>query len=422
MIIPSIDLKGGQTVQLIGGKEHAISAGDPMPIARDFSIAGEIAVIDLDAALGSGDNEELIKQVIATYPARVGGGIRDVETAKKWLNAGATKVILGTKAIPEILSELPKNRVIAALDAYDGEVVVEGWQKKTGVNIEQRMQELRPYVDEFMVTFVELEGRLSGTNLKRVHELVEAAQGAKLTIAGGVTEASEIAELDKLGVDAQVGMALYTGKLNLADAILAPMQCDTETSQSGLWPTVVCDEFGVCLGLVWSNKESVTAAVKERMGIYHSRKRGLWRKGETSGATQELLGISLDCDRDTLCFHVKQTGSGFCHKETYTCFGEQAGLQSLFRTIQARKLFAPEGSYTKRLFTEQGLLEAKILEEAKELVEAKTKSEVAWEAADLLYFTFAQMARADVSLEDVTSELNKRSGQVSRRAGDAKSL
>lgn len=416
MIIPSIDIMGGQTVQLIGGKEHAISAGDPLGIARNFSIAGELAVIDLDAALGKGSNEDLIKRVIASYPCRVGGGIRDVETAKKWLNAGATKVILGTKAIPEILSELPKHRVIAALDAYDGEVVVEGWQKKTGTSIEERMTALLPYVDEFMVTFVELEGRLLGTNIERVKELVKAANGAKLTIAGGVTEASEIAELDKLGVDAQVGMALYTGKLSLAEAILAPMQ----PTANNLWPTVVCDEFGVCLGLVWSNFESVQTAIAEKRGVYHSRTRGLWRKGESSNNTQELLSIELDCDRDTLCFRVRQTGTGFCHKETFSCFGERPGLSSLYKTLASRKLSAPEGSYTKRLFTEQGLLEAKILEEARELVEAKTKAEITWEAADLIYFTFAQMARADVSLEDVTKELNRRSGEVTRRAGNVK--
>ena len=117
MIIPSIDLMNGQAVQLIGGKEKSLDAGDPRPIARRFARAGEVAVIDLDAALGRGDNRDLIKQLLAIAPCRVGGGIRDIETARQWLDAGAVKVILGTKAIPEILEKLPRDRVMAALDA-----------------------------------------------------------------------------------------------------------------------------------------------------------------------------------------------------------------------------------------------------------------------------------------------------------------
>ena len=113
MIIPSIDLMDGHAVQLIGGKEKSLDAGDPRPIAKRFARAGEIAVIDLDAALGRGDNSDLIKELLAIAPCRVGGGIRDLETARMWLDAGAVRVILGTKAVPEILCELPKDRVMA---------------------------------------------------------------------------------------------------------------------------------------------------------------------------------------------------------------------------------------------------------------------------------------------------------------------
>ena len=129
MIVPSIDLQGGQTVQLVGGAEKAIDAGDPMPIAERFAIAGEIAVIDLDAAMRTGSNAALIEPLLARFACRVGGGIRDVASAVGWLDRGARKVILGTAAKPEILSQLPRERVIAALDARHGEVVVEGWQQ-----------------------------------------------------------------------------------------------------------------------------------------------------------------------------------------------------------------------------------------------------------------------------------------------------
>ena len=129
MIIPSIDLQSGNAVQLIGGKEKELDAGDPRPIAELFGRVGEIAVIDLDAALGTGNNRDTILDLLGRAPCRVGGGIRDVDTARFWLDAGARKIILGTAARPDILEQLPRERVIAALDAVDGEVVEEGWTK-----------------------------------------------------------------------------------------------------------------------------------------------------------------------------------------------------------------------------------------------------------------------------------------------------
>ena len=132
MIVPSIDLMDGQTVQLVGGKTKVLEAGDPRPIAEKFRLAGEIAVIDLDAALSRGSNAALIKGLLPHARCRVGGGIRSVQAAMDWLDAGAVSVILGTMAKPEILRELPRERVIAALDAVDGQVVVEGWTQGTG--------------------------------------------------------------------------------------------------------------------------------------------------------------------------------------------------------------------------------------------------------------------------------------------------
>ncbi|MCB1032801.1 MAG: hypothetical protein KDD47_03085, partial [Acidobacteria bacterium] len=154
MIIPSIDIMNGQAVQLVEGREKKINAGDPRPIAERFSKVGPIAVIDLDAALGMGDNAETIRELLEIAPCRVGGGIRDLDTAIAWLDAGAEQIIVGTAATPEFLSQLPKDRVIAALDARNDSVVVEGWTKDTGENLYQRIDELRDYVSGFLVTFV----------------------------------------------------------------------------------------------------------------------------------------------------------------------------------------------------------------------------------------------------------------------------
>ena len=413
MIIPSIDLQGGQTVQLVGGAEKAIDAGDPLPIAERFAVAGEIAVIDLDAAMRTGSNAALIEPLLGHFACRVGGGIRDVATAIGWLDKGAQQVILGTAARPEILSQLPRERGIAALDARHGEVVVDGWQQGTGRGILERIVELREHAAGFLVTFVELEGRMGGTNLELAKTVVEAAgKDCRVTIAGGVTTPEEIRALDEIGADAQVGMALYTGRLDLADAIMAPMVTDRT---DGLYPTVVVDERGVCLGLVYSSKASIREAVRRRMGIYQSRSRGLWIKGETSGATQELLRIDLDCDRDGPRFVVRQSGAGFCHLDTRTCWGEDAGLGKLARLLAERRARAPAGSYTAKLFADPNLLGAKLREEADELARAETRDEVVWEAADVLYFTLARLAREGIDLAEVEAHLDRRALKVTRR-------
>lgn len=417
MIVPSIDLMGGQTVQLIGGRDHALDAGDPLPIAQRFALAGDIAVIDLDAALGKGSNADLIEPLLSVAPCRVGGGIRDIATATRWLDSGARSIIIGTAATPEFLSQLPRERLIAALDADHGEVVVEGWRTRTGETILDRLRRLRPYVGGFLITFVEREGRLSGTNLDLVPALVEAAGDARVTIAGGVTTCDDIAALDAMGADAQVGMALYTGRIDLADAIAAPLTSDRPDK---LWPTVVTDELGVALGLAYSSAESLRTAVRTRRGVYHSRFRGLWIKGDSSGDTQDLLRVDLDCDRDAIRFTVRQRGRGFCHKSTRTCWGSDRGLTALEARLDTIAQSAPPGSYTTRLLADADLLRSKLTEEAGELADAATSDHTAAEAADLLYFAMVAMQRRGVRLADVARVLDARALRVSRRPGNAK--
>jgi len=414
VIIPSIDLMDGHAVQLVGGELQALDAGDPIPLVERFRLAGEIAVVDLDAALGRGSNDALIERLCRSAPCRVGGGIRDLETATSWLDRGAERIVLGTAAQPDLLAKLPPERVVVALDARDGEVVVDGWRRRTGRGIAECMRELSGLAGGFLVTFVEREGRLGGTALERVEELVTIAGDARLTVAGGVTTPGEIAALDRLGADAQVGMALYTGRLPLAGAIAAPLRCDRSDE---LWPTVVVDEGARALGLAYSDRESLRAAVQERRGVYHSRRRGLWRKGETSGDVQELLRIDLDCDRDALRFTVRQRGGGFCHRGSRSCWGEDRGLARLERRLRERVASAPAGSYVAALLRDPGLLAGKLREEADELAMARDRQEVIWEAADLLFFALVSMARASVTLEDVECELDARALRLTRRAG-----
>ena len=419
MIIPSIDLAGGRVVQLVGGREQALDAGEALPWLERFRLAGEVAVVDLDAAMGVGDQRDVIAELCRHGACRVGGGIRDYERARFWLDAGATRIVIGTAAEPDLLRRLPRDRVIVALDARDGEVVVEGWRTGTGRDVPGRMAELRDLCGGFLVTFVEREGRLGGTDLVRAQALVHQAGSARLTIAGGVTVPEEIAALDRLGADAQVGMALYTGRLDLGDAIAAPLVSDRS---DGLFPTVVTDERGTALGLAWSSTASLRQAVATRRGVYQSRRRGLWIKGESSGATQELLAVTLDCDRDALRFVVRQQGAGFCHLERATCWDDGPALDRLERTSAARHVNAPEGSYTRRLFDEPGLLAAKLVEEAGELAAADDRNAAIEEAADLLYFALVRLATMGGRLADVDAALDRRARAVSRRGGDAKPI
>jgi phosphoribosyl-ATP pyrophosphohydrolase len=417
MIIPSIDISAGRTVQLVGGETLAIDAGDPLPILDRFGVVGEVAVIDIDAARGDGSNADVIAEMCRRGSVRVGGGIRDLDTALRWLDLGAEKIVIGTAASPELLTRLPAERVIVALDSRDGEVMSHGWRKTTGVDLMTRIDQLQGLCGGFLITFVEREGRLQGTDLDRAGTVVAAAATARVTVAGGINTPEEVAALDRIGADAQVGMALYTGQLTLGDAMAAMMGSDRP---DGLWPTVVVDETGVALGLAYSSTQSLTRSIEERRGIYQSRSRGLWVKGEASGATQELIGVGLDCDRDTLRFTVRQHGPGFCHTGSRSCWGEDHGLGRLQRRLAHIAESDDPASNTRKLLGDPALLAAKLGEEASELGAAAGSGQVIQEAADLLYFILVRSTAAGVGLDEIEAELDRRERRVTRRPMTAK--
>lgn len=413
MIVPSIDIQEGRAVQLRRGRETVIEAGDPLARLDELAVVGEVAVVDLDAALGRGSNAELIRRMVARAPCRVGGGIRDLESARRWLDDGAARIVLGTAATSEICAALPAERVIAAVDSERGAVVVEGWRTRTGDDPLDRIARLRDHVGGFLLTQVEHEGCMGGFDFGLVERAVAAAGGRRLTAAGGITTADEIARLARLGAESQIGMALYSGRLSLGDGFAALLDKPVD---GGLWPTVVCDELGAALGLVWSTRESVAAAVDERRGIYWSRSRAsLWRKGETSGSRQALLRAELDCDRDALRFTVRQR-NGFCHTGERACWPARFSLGELERRLRRRSARAGDAtSGTARLLRDPELLAAKLVEEARELATADGAEAVTHEAADLLYFALVAALRSGVGLEDVERELGRRSLRLTRR-------
>jgi phosphoribosyl-ATP pyrophosphohydrolase len=428
MIIPSIDIMDGRAVQLRRGKEHMLDGGDPLERLAEMSVVGEVAVVDLDAALGRGSNESIMREMVRRAPCRVGGGIRDLDSAHRWLDAGASKIVVGTAADRAFCSALPKERVVAAVDCRHGSVVVDGWRTKTGEDPIDKIRQLADVAGGFLLTQVEYEGCLAGFDEQLVERAVAAAGRARVTAAGGITTPEDISRLARLDADAQIGMALYTGRLTLGDGFASVLEkglewksSETPSSDIDLWPTVVCDESGMTLGLVWSTRASLATAIDERRGVYWSRSRNeLWRKGETSGNRQELLRVDIDCDRDALRFTVRQAGA-FCHTGSHGCFPERFSLASLERIVSDRRTQATEPeSGTSRLFADQELLASKLIEESGELARSRSRSEAVAEAADLLYFTLVKTIAAGASLVDIEHELAQRNLRISRRPMVAK--
>lgn len=273
MLVPSIDLMDGKAVQLKHGREKVLERTDVIELAEKFGRVGEIAVVDLDAAMGKGDNEALIREIVKRAPCRVGGGIRDEDHARRLLRAGAHRVIIGTAASRDLLSRLPRHRVIVALDSIEGDVVTKGWTTRTGKTPVEQMQILAPYTGGFLCTFVETEGTMQGISMERVREL-RAATGLPLTVAGGVKSLEEVAAIDSEGVDVQVGMAIYTGAMDVSDAFVACMDFT-----KGLVPTVAQDPNGQVLMLAYSSSESLKQAIETGKGTYYSRSRdSIWVK------------------------------------------------------------------------------------------------------------------------------------------------
>jgi phosphoribosylformimino-5-aminoimidazole carboxamide ribotide isomerase len=224
MLIPSIDLQSGHVVQLVQGERLAIEAADPEPWIQRFSRFPRVQLIDLDAARGRGDNAAMVAAICRRLPCRVGGGIRSVDRAQAVLGAGAHAVIASSAlfrdgqvdvAFARTLSEtVGADRVIAAVDSRGGFVAIHGWKTILPVTAVEAVRALEEYCSEFLYTHVDTEGMMQGTDMAAIMA-VRAATRRRLTAAGGITTWEEIDALDRAGVDAVVGMAVYTGQLRL---------------------------------------------------------------------------------------------------------------------------------------------------------------------------------------------------------------
>ncbi|MCQ2740232.1 MAG: bifunctional phosphoribosyl-AMP cyclohydrolase/phosphoribosyl-ATP diphosphatase HisIE [bacterium] len=407
MIIPSIDLMDGKAVQLQQGKEKILEKENVLELAKYFSRFGEIAVIDLDAAMNKGNNEETIKQICKIAKCRVGGGIRDEEKARRILSYGASKIIIGTKANEELLSKLPKERVIVAIDAKGGKITTEGWTKEINETPKDFVKRFDNLCSGYLYTIVDKEGMLGGTDIDAIKEIREITKN-DLTAAGGITNVEEIKSLEKANINSQLGMSIYTGILSLEDAFCSSLDF---AKNNGLIPTIVQDiDTKQVLMFAYSNKDAIVKSLSTGKSTYYSRSRKeLWEKGLTSGNTQELISAKFDCDHDTLLYKVRQKGVA-CHLGRYSCFEDKDfTLNDLYKLLQDRKLNLPQNSYTTKLFLDRNYLNSKIKEEAQEVTDFENGEDtLAWEVADLTYFVLTLMVQNNVTIKDVLSELMSR--------------
>ncbi|HWF08792.1 MAG TPA: 1-(5-phosphoribosyl)-5-[(5-phosphoribosylamino)methylideneamino] imidazole-4-carboxamide isomerase [Bryobacteraceae bacterium] len=226
MILPCIDLMDGKVVQLVQGREKALEGDSPDEMLRRFSAFPQIQVIDLDAAMGRGANDDLVEMLAAKALTRVGGGVRTVARARALLDQGAYRIIVGTSAfsvdgpdhafLQSLVDAVGRDRLVLALDSKGGRIVVKGWQEATSWTAEEVIGELEPYCSGFLCTYVDKEGMMQGTDLDWFRRLRESTNH-EITAAGGITTIEDVQALIAMNIHAAVGMAIYTGRLSLAE-------------------------------------------------------------------------------------------------------------------------------------------------------------------------------------------------------------
>jgi len=224
MLIPSIDLMGGKIVQLVQGEKKALEFDDFEEWILRFSKYPLVQLIDLDAAIGSGDNRTLLRQFTERLACQVGGGIRTIESAQEVLATGAERIILGSTlvrndridvdAAQQFAQNFSAERLTFAVDSKNGKVAVKGWRQMTPITPAQMMQALEPYCRAFLYTHIDTEGLLKGIPLDVVRRL-RGITSQQLIVAGGIASQEEVDQLSDLGVDAVVGMAIYSGRMKL---------------------------------------------------------------------------------------------------------------------------------------------------------------------------------------------------------------
>lgn len=226
MIIPCIDLMEGKVVQLVQGREKVFEAKSLDDTLATFAGFQQIQVIDLDAAMGTGSNDAIVGHLSNRATVRVGGGVRTVQRAHQLVAQGAFRVIVGTSVfsaggpdtafLNSLNQSIGKERITIALDSKAGQIVIKGWRESTRWTAIDIIAELEPHCSGFLCTYVDKEGMMKGTDLAWFESLRKTTEH-ELVAAGGITTLDEIRALTSMGIHCAIGMAIYTGRLQLQD-------------------------------------------------------------------------------------------------------------------------------------------------------------------------------------------------------------
>ena len=218
IVVPCIDIQDGKVVQLVQGRQKALEGPDPLEMIERFAGFPEIQIIDLDAAMGVGDNSAIIEMLTSRAKCRVGGGVRTPQRARQLVDLGAHRVIVGTAAFTpvfnDLVAEIGTEKIVVALDSKAGKVVVDGWATSLEITAEQAVANFLGKCNGFLCTYVDKEGMMQGTDLEWFASLRRLST-LPITAAGGITTMQDVTALLEMNIDAAIGMAVYTGRLSL---------------------------------------------------------------------------------------------------------------------------------------------------------------------------------------------------------------
>lgn len=285
-----------------------------------------------------------------------------------------------------------------------------GWQTTQSEKVLDIIPQLAQNCGEFLYTQIQNEGMMGGIDKDRIRQVIDKSP-VPVTVAGGISSYLDLQWINNLGANSQIGMAIYSGKMSLDKALMSLIDFE----KAPLVPTVVQDDDTYkVLMLAYSSQESLQTALSQKTGTYYSRSRNeIWTKGLSSGNTQELINVDVDCDGDTLLFKVRQKNNA-CHFDRYSCFASQRKeysldyLDEIFKQRINDAETSEKLSFSQKLLTDFELQQEKLREECQELIEAADHNHVRWEAADLMFFTLAMAKSKGVSFKEILNDLRSR--------------
>lgn len=403
MLVPGLALRNGWAE----GVPPPAPDTDPrealIRLAMDLSRVGEIEVRDLS---GTGEDQDvLIRRLARKVPCRLRTGIADEDKARRLLRSGVRKLVLPSQSSRDLLSRLPRGRTVVALRTPDGR---QCYLDEAGERMRpalEWMQVLAPYCSGFRLSFEDPEGR----PLPPDREALAALTGAlnmDFTVVAQVRSVEEVRDLDRLGCDLVADDALAEGRFSSAEALVACL----DFPESGL-PVVLVDRSGQVIRLVTLRRETLRQALEiGRMDFFLPEHPPCRSCPEACSGAVTLVRVLPDCRRNAAVVVAEGAAPG-CRKGRYSCFGSgtrEFGLQRLYEIIAARRADPRPGSYSSFLFEKEDRIPRKLTEEMFELLTARGREDLTWEAADVLFFLLAYLVRHEVTLEEVIAELGGR--------------